>query len=82
MTDCNFQIAVETLSASIQADSELAWAWHCNIAMPIYDSGVDIETANEAAARVMKTLFHVDTAKIRDILEGQMPDKRRDRTNE
>lgn len=50
------------LRAAIAADQEYAWVWHCNIAMPIHDAGMDIEQANAIATRVMKHLFQVDTS--------------------
>jgi len=54
--------AFELLKSAIQSDPAYAWAWHCNIAMPILDStaGVTREGANEAAATVMQHLFGVD----------------------
>jgi hypothetical protein len=57
--------AIKTLSDDLQADPELAWGWHCNIAMPIHDCGVEIEIANDAAERVMQQLFGVDTSQLR-----------------
>jgi len=48
------------LKAAMERDPEYAWAVHCNIAMPIYDSGVDHEQANEASARVMDALFGIN----------------------
>lgn len=57
--------AIKTLSDSMQADQDLAWTWHCNIACPVMDCGVDPETANAAAERVMKQLFGVDTSQLR-----------------
>ena len=48
-------------------DEEMAWGWHCNIAMPIWDSCMDgkitHESANRAAANVMQHLFQVDITK-------------------
>lgn len=49
------------LSAEMAADPEIAWAWHCNIAMPIMDvTGVSHKLANEAAAHLMQHLFDYD----------------------
>lgn len=42
-------------------DPEYAWAWHCNIAVPIMDAiGVSHERANVAAAYLMSALFEYD----------------------
>lgn len=55
--------AFDTLKAALQADSEFAWGWHCNIAMAFVDeSGVALATANRAAARFMKNCFGIDTS--------------------
>ena len=49
------------LADIIRADPDYAWAWHCNLAMPILDvTGVSHEKANEAAAYIMATLFECD----------------------
>jgi len=53
--------AYETLKSAFSDDEDYAWAWHCNIAMCAYDEGVAHGKANVIAARVMRTLFHVDT---------------------
>lgn len=45
----------------MQSDAEYAWAWHCNLAMPIMDvAGCDHKTANEAAAHLMQHIWSVD----------------------
>ncbi|KKC25819.1 hypothetical protein [Sphingomonas sp. SRS2] len=45
----------------IQSDPEMAWGWHCNIAVPLMDSlNLDHETANVTAAYLMSHLFGVD----------------------
>ena len=54
--------AVKHLRAAIQSDYSYAWAWHCNIACPAMDEGIDHTTANKIAARCMYTLFGVDTS--------------------
>lgn len=42
-------------------DPEYAWAWHCNLAMPIMDAtGISHEQANEAAAHLMQYLWGCD----------------------
>lgn len=53
--------AVQALIGEMKADPELAWAWHCNIAVPIMDAAnVDHQTANETAAFLMFHLFDYD----------------------
>lgn len=52
---------VTALSAEIASDPEIAWAWHCNIAVPIMDvASVSHEKANQAAAHLMQHLFGYD----------------------
>ena len=48
------------LSQAMQNDQDLAWTWHCNIAVGSLDEGVDHKTANLAAARFMSVVFGVD----------------------
>ena len=55
--------AISVMSQAMQNDLDYAWTWHCNIAMPIFDEGVDHATANRASARIMKALFEVDIEK-------------------
>lgn len=50
----------DVLAMNLRNDPELAWGWHCNIAVPIQDEGIDHETANKAAARIMYNLFKID----------------------
>jgi hypothetical protein len=67
---------LNTLSAEIAADPEMAWAYFCNIAMPIKDAyaptfdtatvmgwmtdAMQHKVANEAAAHLMQHLFGYD----------------------
>lgn len=51
------------LKNAIQANDDLAWTWHCNIAMPFIDEGGSHMMANHAAARFMSTVFGVDVTK-------------------
>lgn len=53
--------AMDDLKAAMRDDPEYAWAWHCNIAVPIMDS-IDVthEQANIAAAHLMSFLFDCD----------------------
>ncbi len=51
----------ETLKTEIQSDPGYAWAWHCNLAVPIMDAtGISHAKANEAAALIMAQMFHYD----------------------
>lgn len=68
--------ALKNLSAELQADPEMAWAYFCNIAMPVMDSYAPTfgaasvmgwvtheaqhKLANEAGAHLMQHLFGVD----------------------
>lgn len=52
--------AVAVLTHAIQTDPELAWAWHCNVAMAQVDEGRTHTQANHAAARFMRAAFGID----------------------
>ena len=58
----------EELKTLIENDSSYAWAWHCNLAVPMKDEGIDHETANRAAARIMSTMFGIDTSKFKEYM--------------
>lgn len=58
------QKACADLTDAMKEDPGYAWAWHCNIAMPIYNSGVSHLEANKIAARLMNHLFRVDMESI------------------
>lgn len=55
--------AMATLEHHMKTDLELAWGWHCNIAMALYDSGARPHSAcNKGAAHFLSLLFPgVDT---------------------
>jgi len=56
--------AFQSLKDALHADSDYAWAWHCNLAMPIMDSiHCTPEQANKASADLMKYLFDIDVRK-------------------
>lgn len=55
-------LAVRTLIQSLQKDPGYAWGWHSNIAMAFVDSGVDRYTANQGAARFMRSFAGVEPA--------------------
>lgn len=45
----------------MREDADYAWAWHCNIAVPIMDAiSATHEQANVAAAHLMSHLFEYD----------------------
>ena len=58
------KLPFQALAQAINEDPEYAWAWHCNITMPLKDElhCTHLE-ANNAAARIMQTLFSVDMTK-------------------
>jgi hypothetical protein len=50
-----------TIQNAIHSDPEYAWAWHCNLAVPIMDAaGLRHEPGNVAAAYLMATLWGYD----------------------
>lgn len=52
---------LDQFTAALKGDPDLAWSWHCNLAMPIMDRVKCSHTAaNEAAADLMRHLFHID----------------------
>ena len=55
--------AFDAIAAAVKADPDYAWSWHCNVAMPSVDEGMDRAAANRAAARFMHIAFDVDTSK-------------------
>jgi len=55
--------AMKILIDNMKADSEIAWAWHCNIAVPMQDEGIEHILSNRAAARIMYNLFNIDITK-------------------
>jgi hypothetical protein len=67
------QSAFDALKQQLHDDPDMAWAWHCNIAMAVYDTtqpAVDHHNkhrfANEGAARTMSRIFDVDVTKFRE----------------
>lgn len=57
--------SIDTLIKHLKSDDDLAWSWHCNIAMPVFDTFYSElpKLSNDAAARVMRNLFDVDIKK-------------------
>jgi hypothetical protein len=52
---------LDQFTEALKADPDLAWSWHCNLAMPIMDRVKCSHTAaNEAAADLMRHLFRID----------------------
>ena len=67
--------AWNVLKHAIQTDHTYAWHWHCAIAASAYvpEEWRGLEewmhrAANEVAARVMRNIFHVDTATFEEYL--------------
>lgn len=57
----NTEHPIVLLSQALAADDGYAWAFFCNVAVPIMDAArVDHKTANEAAAHLMQHLFEYD----------------------
>lgn len=59
----------------LHKDPELAWTWHCNIAQANMGAGsLKWKESNEAACRVMKLLFGIDTSiRFRKVLAERAP---------
>lgn len=59
----------------LHRDPELAWSWHCNIAQANMGIGsLKWKESNEAACRVMKVLFGIDTSeRFRKVLAERAP---------
>lgn len=65
----------DKLKGMIQADRAYAWSWQCNLCMPMFDGGMDIDTANEGAARIMEHLFGIDVRKFPEWESRRRPEK-------
>jgi hypothetical protein len=56
--------AMQILMDALTKDDEYAWAWHCNLAMPIMNSlKCTAVQANKAGADLMQHLFGIDIRK-------------------
>ncbi|WP_248321988.1 hypothetical protein [Caballeronia sp. Sq4a] len=56
--------AFQVLKDALKNDAEYAWAWHCNLAMPIMDAvRCTPAQANKAGADLMQYLFDIDIRK-------------------
>ena len=53
-------LAMAVLKEAMTNGPDYAWSWQCNLAMSVFDSGVDHQTSNEAAARFIRLLCDVD----------------------
>lgn len=49
-----------SLKEQIQSDPEYAWAWHCNLAVPMMDVGITGEEADQASALILSQMFECD----------------------
>lgn len=59
----SYQNALKEISKAMQIDPDLAWSWHCNIAMVAQDAGAPHKEANIRTADFMRRLFNVDTTR-------------------
>ncbi len=51
----------EAIKTLINVEPGYAWAWHCNLAVPIMDvTGASHEVSNAAAALIMMQMFDCD----------------------
>lgn len=53
----------DIIKDEINSDADLAYAWFCNIAVPMQDEGFDKYSSQLAAYRIMRNLFDVDMTK-------------------
>jgi len=54
---------LDRIKNEMKKDSDFAWSWHCNIAMPIYDStNLSKRKCNQIAVNLMVHLFEIDTS--------------------
>ncbi len=61
--------AFNVIKKAVQMDNSLAWSWHCNIAVPSMDEGMEHKAANRAAARFMFACFGVDMTKLKEYID-------------
>lgn len=50
----------DVLKEQIRSDPEYAWAWHCNLAVPMTDVGVGRKEADQASALILSQMFDCD----------------------
>lgn len=62
--DASISDAWHRLSERMQEDHGFAWAVQCNLACPFIDEGGSHESANRAASRIMRMLFHFDVEQL------------------
>ncbi len=56
--------AFDTIKRAVLTDMDYAWAWHCNLAVPMMDAAaISHESANKAAALIMAQMFDCDITK-------------------
>ena len=54
---------LDTIKKAMKEDSDFAWSWHCNLAMPIHDmTRLSKRKCNQIAVVLMKHLFEIDTS--------------------
>lgn len=60
-TGLSFSDAFASLKAAIQTDPTYAWAWFCNLSVPITDAtALSSAEADQAAALIMCQMFDTD----------------------
>ena len=57
--------AYNDMSKAMKKDPEYAYGWHCNIACPLMDEGMEHDKANQVAERLMKHLFGINASDYR-----------------
>ena len=58
----NIEDARAAITYAMVKDPDIAWAWHCVLAVNMQDEGVSHKVSNAGAARFMKQVFDVDTS--------------------
>jgi hypothetical protein len=56
------EVSLIHLKQAMRDDSHYAHSWHDNVACMVMDAGVDHKVANDAASRVMRLCFGVETS--------------------
>ena len=64
--------AIDIIKANMQADNDLAWTWHTNIATACFEyiENIKYEKANRIASKIMKKLFNFDVINHAQIIES------------
>jgi hypothetical protein len=62
--------AISTLHQATTSDEEYAWSWHCNLAVPMQDEGMDWVASQKSASRIILNIFGVDMDKNKFFVEA------------